>query len=346
MGILDHWHPAAASREVRRRPIPVTLCGRQVVLFRTRSGTVGALDDCCPHRRSKLSTGAVDGERLRCAYHGWGFGINGDGESPGHPKLTARAISYDTREAYGYVWLKPRGAAAVFPEFDASGYTWIGAFHMRARSPLELVVDNFNELEHAGVNHATFGFDQRRIAQARVQIEATETTTHMLTKGPTKPGALHSRLFIGHNRDFWFCSDTRTYYSPVYSLIDHWWETPDGAREARVRWRVYLFYVPVAADQTDVVLFVYSKASWPGASLLWPLARGIMLHEFRREIRADLTLLANMADYSPGLEGMKLSRFDKILGLTRERINRIYRGHVGDRVALPIVKNGSSRLDM
>ena len=118
------------------------------------------------------------------------------------------------------------------------------------------------------------------------------------------------------------------------------------ARKARVRWRVYLFYVPVAADETDVVLFVYSKASWPGAALLWPLARGIMLHEFRREIRADVALLANMADYAPGLEGMKLSRFDKILGLTRERINRIYRGQNGERVAAPVVENSSARMDV
>lgn len=345
MGALDHWHPVAASPGLRRRPIPVTLCGRQVVLFRTRSGKVGALDDCCPHRRSKLSTGRVDGERLRCAYHGWGFGVSGDGESPGQPRLTARAASYDTREAHGYVWLKPRDAAAAFPDFDAAGCTWIGAFRERARAPLELVVDNFNELEHAGVNHTTFGFDQRRIAQARVQVEATDTATRMLTKGPTKPGAFHSRLFIGYDRHFWFCSETRTYYSPVHSRIDHWWETPDGARQARVRWRVYVFYVPVAADQTEVILFVYGKTCWPGAALLWPVARGIMLREFRREIRADAALLANMADYSPGMEGMKLSRFDKILGLTRERINRIYRGQAAAGVAPAVVANGSSRLD-
>ena len=39
----------------------------------------------------------------------------------------------------------------------------------------------------------------------------------------------------------------------------------------------------------------------------------------------DMTLLANIADPSPSLDGMKLSRFDRILGLTRERIDRIYR---------------------
>ncbi|HVS34543.1 MAG TPA: Rieske 2Fe-2S domain-containing protein [Gemmataceae bacterium] len=342
MGVLDHWHPAAPSRKLRRRPIAVSLCDRELVLFRTRSGAVGALDDCCPHRRSKLSTGFVDGERLRCAYHAWGFGVQGDGESPGHPKLTARMNSYDTREAYGYVWVKARGAEAPFPELDADGYTWIGVVHEQAPAPLELVVDNFNELEHAGVNHTTFGFDQKQLSQVRVQIEASDDETYMLTKGATKPGVFITRWFIGYGSAFHFCSDTRTRYSPVHSRIDHWWETLDGAREARVRWRVYLFYVPVDAGRTDVVLFVYGKMTWPGGWLLWPIVRPIMQHEFRREIRADAKLLGNLADYAPGMEGMKLSRFDRILGLTRERIKRIYRGQADYRTALPMIENGAS----
>jgi len=41
-----------------------------------------------------------------------------------------------------------------------------------------------------------------------------------------------------------------------------------------------------------------------------------------------------MADYNTGIEGLKLSRFDKVLGLTRERIASIYRGEPTGRVAL------------
>ena len=37
-------------------------------------------------------------------------------------------------------------------------------------------------------------------------------------------------------------------------------------------------------------------------------------------------ILESLADKSPGIEGMKLSRFDKVLGLNRERIERVYRG--------------------
>jgi hypothetical protein len=33
-----------------------------------------------------------------------------------------------------------------------------------------------------------------------------------------------------------------------------------------------------------------------------------------------------LADKNPDIDGMKLSRFDRVLGLNRERIEAIYRG--------------------
>ena len=45
-------------------------------------------------------------------------------------------------------------------------------------------------------------------------------------------------------------------------------------------------------------------------------------------------MLKNLGDYSTGIEGLKLSRFDKVLGLTRERINSIYRGVPALRIAI------------
>ena len=46
------------------------------------------------------------------------------------------------------------------------------------------------------------------------------------------------------------------------------------------------------------------------------------------EIGLDKRILENLADKKVSMEGMKLSRFDKVLGLNRERIERIYRGKV------------------
>jgi hypothetical protein len=55
-------------------------------------------------------------------------------------------------------------------------------------------------------------------------------------------------------------------------------------------------------------------------------ARRYIRRKTEAELRADTEVLAHLADYDTGIEGLKLSRFDKSLGLTRERIARIYRG--------------------
>src|SRR5215218_10301208 len=122
MSILDHWHPVLFSRDLGPKPVGVKLGGREIALFRTKSGTPAALDDICPHRRMRLSLGEVIGDKLQCKYHGWTFTCDGQGESPGTPKLHACATAYDVREEHGAVWVKSRDATPAFPKFEVDGY--------------------------------------------------------------------------------------------------------------------------------------------------------------------------------------------------------------------------------
>ncbi len=326
MSSLDHWHPVLSSGELRRDPIAVTLCGRRLVLFRAAGGAAGALDDVCPHRRSKLSTGVVVGGRLRCPYHGWTFDACGNGESPGTPKLTAEVASYEAREALGYVWVKPRQAEATFPELDTAGYARVGELRHRMPAPLELVVDNFIEIEHTTINHQTFGHDLDGIDRVQVTCKATEATATVLTRGPTKRITWWKRLFLGAWSDFDFVADDTVHFSPVFVRFDHWWASPDDRREGMVRWRLFLFFVPEDDRTTSVVSFMFAKSRWPASRLLWKVVGPLFLGETDREVQRDVALLDNLADQSTRLDGMKLGRFDKVLGLTRERIARIYRG--------------------
>jgi phenylpropionate dioxygenase-like ring-hydroxylating dioxygenase large terminal subunit len=336
VGVLNHWHPVLASLELRSTPVGVKLASHPLALFRTQSGVVAAMDDQCPHRRSRLSSGTVIGERLRCQYHGWAFDACGAGESPGTPKLTACATSYDVREAYGYVWVKARGVDAVFPTFDLDGFHRIGELRHRMPAPLELVVDNFTEIEHTTINHETFGHDLDGVADVKVTCESTDTTATVISAGPTKRLPLWKAVALGARRGYDFNSIAQTHFSPVYTRFDHWWSAPDGSREGQVRWRLYLFYVPEDDHVTNVVSFMYAKSRWPLPRFgLWCF-RGIYCRETDREIGRDVALLSNLADRSPDLDGMKLSRFDRILGLTRERIARIYRGTPSLRYRTPL----------
>jgi phenylpropionate dioxygenase-like ring-hydroxylating dioxygenase large terminal subunit len=334
MGMLDHWQPVLLSRRLGRTPVGVVTAGAPIALFRTSSGQVAALSDVCPHRRLKLSAGAVVGDRLQCRYHGWTFDPCGNGESPAAPKLTTCTTSYDAREAHGLVWVKSRDSSPAFPEVAAPGFLPICTLEHHIPAPLELAVDNFNEIEHSGTVHDTFGYDLDRLSEVKVGFESTDDAVAVTNAGPTKRLNRVFGWLLGVRPGDTFHDHWTTRFSPVHSVFDHWWTSPDGAREAMVRWRIYIFFVPQDDKSTRIFSVTFAKSRYPGPGGGLRLVRWLLRREIDREVRADVAMLYHMADYDTGIEGLKLSRFDKVLGLTRERIARIYKGQPAGRVAL------------
>lgn len=70
------WYVACWSRELAATPYPVRMLGDDVVVYRTSDG-VTALEDRCPHRHALLHLGKVEGDAIRCGYHGALFGQDG-----------------------------------------------------------------------------------------------------------------------------------------------------------------------------------------------------------------------------------------------------------------------------
>ena len=77
MFLRNCWYVAAWAAEVGAAPLARTICGAPVALFRTGSGEAVALEDRCCHRNLPLSMGRVEGEALRCGYHGLLFDRDG-----------------------------------------------------------------------------------------------------------------------------------------------------------------------------------------------------------------------------------------------------------------------------
>src|SRR5262249_32427820 len=319
-------HPVLLSKQLKKKPVGVKLNGKELVLFRGGSGQVGCLEDICPHRRMRLSLGKVVGQKLRCQYHGWTYTCPGAGESPGTPKLHACAEHFDVQEKFGGIWVKPAGVDAEFPGFDIDGYYNICNLAHRVKAPLELVVDNFCEIEHTPTTHAFFGYPLERMHEVEVEFETTEGSVRVINRGPRKNFATVLRWMLGIGSDYYFMDDWTTYFSPVFPLSDPGWRHRVRGRENMVRWRLYIFFPPADEDETVLTTFAFTKSRYPGPAGGVRLFKWLMRRKLDYEIRLDVRILEGLADKNPNIDGMKLSRFDKVLGLNRERIERIYRG--------------------
>jgi phenylpropionate dioxygenase-like ring-hydroxylating dioxygenase large terminal subunit len=96
--------------------LAVRFAGERIALGRTASGQVFALEDRCAHRQIPLSIGTIEGERLRCAYHGWVYSAAGRCVSapylPEGEAMPRCVRHYPAREAHGHVFVFP-GAPAL-----------------------------------------------------------------------------------------------------------------------------------------------------------------------------------------------------------------------------------------
>jgi hypothetical protein len=223
--------------------------------------------------------------------------------------------------------VRARGATTEFPTFEVDGYLPAALTEHRVKAPLELVVDNFCEIEHTPTTHGLFGYDLHRMHEVTVRYEATPTTVRVINAGPAKPVVWPLRVLLGIRNHYHFCDDWTTHFSPVYSVYDHWWADPASGRENMVRWRLYIFFWPLDDTTTGITSFAYVKSRYPvGPAGGARLFRWLMRWKLDAEIRADVRVLENLGSYERSIEGLKLSRFDKPLGLNRERLERIYRG--------------------
>jgi phenylpropionate dioxygenase-like ring-hydroxylating dioxygenase large terminal subunit len=278
----------------------------------------------------KLSQGKIIEDRLECPYHGWTFNRCGAGESPGSPKQHTVADHYEVREHLGAIWVKSAEAAAPFPEFPRpgpGGYFRVGTLHHEVKAPLEIALDNFCEVEHTATIHASFGFTLARMSEVQVQVETTEQTVRVACSGPTQRVTWPYRMFLGIRPSFHFYDEWTTFFSPVYSVYDHWWADPATGQQCAFRWKVYVFFTPRDKSSTALTSFVFATSQYPSLLSNNALVRRIFLREADYEIRQDIRIIEALADQSADLVGMKLSRFDKALALNRQRIDQIYRGH-------------------
>jgi len=180
--LKNTWYVAAHAYELDDAMVSRTICNEQIVMFRTSTGEVSAIQDRCPHRFVPLSLGKRIGDTIQCAYHGLRFdGTGSCVEAPNdedNQKARACIKAYAAVERYGVIWLW-LGAAELadptqIPVFDfisnkqkfaaCQGYSHI-------KGNYQLIADNLLDLSHVhylhphihqGSNFANFTNEVRR----------------------------------------------------------------------------------------------------------------------------------------------------------------------------------------
>jgi 5,5'-dehydrodivanillate O-demethylase oxygenase subunit len=104
------WQPVyVAANLPPGRIVPIRILSEDLALYRGESGTAHVISNECPHRLTRLHIGWIEGETVRCRYHGWRFDESGHCvEQPAKPKpfcdRVKKLASYPTHEAFGLVF--------------------------------------------------------------------------------------------------------------------------------------------------------------------------------------------------------------------------------------------------
>jgi vanillate O-demethylase monooxygenase subunit len=98
-------------------------------------------------------------------------------------------------------------------------------------APLELVLDNFTEVEHTSSVHALLGYDINDLSDVEVKLETSETSVRLYNKGKQKELPFFLENFLGIEKQDFFIDDWTTYFSPVYTVYDQYWIDPKTKKQ-------------------------------------------------------------------------------------------------------------------
>ncbi len=145
------WQPVLRSEDLAPgRAVPVRIMGEDLTLYRGESGATHLVAGRCAHRGTKLSTGWVEDDCVRCLYHGWRYDGSGQCvEQPGEDQGFAakvRITSYPTQEYLGLIFAYMGEGAPPpmrrFPDFEREGV-------LAAGTPEYWPCNYYNRLDNA-----------------------------------------------------------------------------------------------------------------------------------------------------------------------------------------------------
>jgi len=220
------WFMIAEGSELTDKPMNLRFFGQDMVLYRSQTtGKPALLEAYCPHMGTHLGMNTtsyivrdqkhIDGDGIRCPYHGWRFNSQGVCDDiPGLKGSIPKAAcvrSWTVHESMGVIWMwhdsengAPEWEAPALPEWDDPAWVHWKMDHL-GTLPVhgQEIVDNICDMAHFGPIH---GLNS-------VEFFENEFQDHMVTQRMIGP---HRTLVDG---DANLYTDT-TYHGPGF-LLSH-----------------------------------------------------------------------------------------------------------------------------
>ncbi|MBX9607179.1 MAG: aromatic ring-hydroxylating dioxygenase subunit alpha [Gammaproteobacteria bacterium] len=176
--IRNAWYVVALSEEITRTPLGREAMETSLVLYRRADGTPVALQNRCCHRSFPLAHGTLEGDAIRCGYHGLKYAADGrcveipmQDKIP--PQLRLRAYPLVERAPLVWAWFGDPAAPdeSLLPHPD-----WLGApdwdmyiGYLPIASSYVHMHENLLDLSHLSFLHPrTFGTPE--YARAPVEL--------------------------------------------------------------------------------------------------------------------------------------------------------------------------------
>jgi len=123
------WVPALLPSELPEGdcpPVRLRMMSEDLIAWRNTDGSLGCMQNACPHRGASMFFGRNEENGLRCVYHGWKFDAEGMCiDMPNEPaesnfKHKIKATAYPLADWGGAIWIYmgPKELQPELPQFE------------------------------------------------------------------------------------------------------------------------------------------------------------------------------------------------------------------------------------
>lgn len=238
-GFAIGWYSVSKSSELAVGEVKRVICfDREMALYRTRSGQAVLQDAFCPHLGAHLGVeGRVVGESIRCPFHGWRFGSDGEcKEIPYCEDIPSRANirTWHSCEINGeiMVWyhpeeLAPQWDVPVIEELNSDEWTPPRYWEFTIPNHVQNIAENTCDPEHFQYVHKMPNTPDSQITIADDGRALTLKADNSEADNPNTLYATMTNMGLAL---------VRTIYAPGAEMIVYSTAQPVNLHETHMRW--------------------------------------------------------------------------------------------------------------